>query len=223
MSRRARAVAFLAGALVCAVLAAGLANGYERSLEEQLGELRPAVLAREAIPPRRAISARRARRALEVRRVPERFLPPGTLEVPSQAIGLAPAGALVPGSYLLADQLAPPRRRGRKVPRVARGLTPLEIEVSGASPLAAGGSLPKRVDVVVTSEPGPGGRGRTYLAAKAVELLDLVESTGSAADDPLAPGSSPAFSATLAVRRASALRLIEAQNFARELRLIPSG
>lgn len=222
MSRRSRAVAFLAGAAVCAGLAATLAGGYERSLEEQLGVLRPVVVARATIPARRPITPRRARRMLEVRRIPQRFLPPGVLASPAQAVGLTPAAELAPGAYLLSGQLAPPRSRTRRAPRIGRGLSPLEIEVSGAGALAGGGSAPERVDVVVTSEPGPGGRGRTYVAAERVKLLGLVESGGSAADDPLEAAPSATHTATLAVARGDALRLIEAGNFAREVRLIPS-
>jgi Flp pilus assembly protein CpaB len=227
MSRRGRALAFLAGALVCAGLAAAIAGGYERSVSEQLGALRPVVVAESRLPANRAIEPREAERGLTVRRVPERFAPPGALTSPAEAVGLEPAADLAPGAYLLAGQLAPPKRPGRGGPRVSRGLSPIEIEVTGAGALAAssGGAHPGRVDVVVTSEPGPGGRGRTYVAAEAVELLALAEGgAGSPEDDPLATaGAPPVYTATLAVARAQALKLIQAENFARQVRLIPSG
>jgi hypothetical protein len=73
--------------------------------------------------------------------------------------------------------------------------------------------------VVVTTEPGPGGGpGRTYVAAKGVRLLALHEGDANAGDIPSAGPA--AWLATLAVSRAQALRLIHAQNFAREVRLI---
>jgi len=227
MSRRGRALAFGAGAIVCAGLAATLAGGYERSVAEQLGDLKSVVVASERIPARRAIVPKQAERALELRRVPERFAPPDALTDPDQAIGLAPAASLVPGAYVLAGQLAPPRKPGRAAPEPARGLSPIELEVTGAGALAASasGGQPARVDVVVTSEPGPGARGRTYVAAAGVELLGLVEGgSGSPEDDPLAAsGAPPVYTATLAVTRADALKLIQAENFARQVRLIPSG
>ena len=224
MSRRGRALAFGAGALVCAGLAAALAGGYESSVSEQLGELRPVVVATSRLPARRPIDPREAGRALEIRRVPERFAPQDTLTTPASAVGLEPTSDLAAGAYVLAAQLAPPRRRGDPRPQVSRGLSPIEIEVTGAGALAAdGGAGPARVDVVVTSEPGPGGRGRTYVAAEGVELLGLVEGrSGSAEDDPLAAAASPLYTATLAVARPQALRLIQAENFARQVRLIPS-
>lgn len=224
MSRRGRALAFLAGALVCAGLAAAIAGGYESSVSEQLGELRPVVVATSRLPARRPIDPRQADRALETRRVPARFAPPGALTSPAAAVGLEPIADLAPGAYVLAAQLVPPRRDGERGPDVANGLSPIEIEVTGAGALVAtAGAQPARVDVVVTSEPGPGGRGRTYVAAERVELLGLIEgASGGSDDDPLAIAGSPrTYSATLAVTRPQALKLIQAENFARQVRLIP--
>lgn len=226
MKRRGRALAFLAGALLCAGLAAALAGGYERSVAEQLGELRPVVVARARLPARRPIELRDAERSLEVRRVPARFAPVDALTAPVEAVGLEPAATLAPGAYVLAGSLSQPRKPGARAPEPARGLSPIELEVTGAGALSAGtGGATALVDVVVTSEPGPGARGRTYVAAEAVELLGLTEGTASApADDPLAlSGEAGVFTATLAVGREDALRLIQAENFARQVRLIPSG
>jgi pilus assembly protein CpaB len=223
MSRRGRALAFCAGAVVCAALAAAVAGGYERSVDAQLGALRPVVVAKTRLPARRPIEARHARTALEVRRVPERFAPADALAAPEEAVGLEPAAPLSAGSYVVAGQLATPRRRGETEPSAAKGLSPIELEVTGAGALAASGGG-RRVDVVVTSEPGPGGRGRTYVAADSVELLGLAEAGASASeDDPLAAaGAPPLHVATLAVTRAQALELIQAENFARQIRLIPA-
>lgn len=90
--------------------------------------------------------------------------------------------------------------------------------VSGAGSIAArvGGV---RVDVVVAAEPITSGRRRVRVAAEGVELLGL---------ERLEPGSVPeagddAWRATLALTRAEALELIEAENFARQIRIIPTG
>jgi Flp pilus assembly protein CpaB len=76
------------------------------------------------------------------------------------------------------------------------------------------------VDVIVTTEPGPGGGGgRTYVAAENVELLALTQSGDAAAE---LPGSGVEGStATLALTRTQSLRLIQAENFARQVRLLP--
>jgi Flp pilus assembly protein CpaB len=223
VSRRARAIAFGSAALACAGLAASLAGGYRADLEGQLGPLRPVVVARAEIPPRRALRPRDVERLLEVRRIPQRFVPGGALAAPEQAIGRAVAAAVPAGAYLLAAQLrAPGGRPRRTAPRPGRGRSPVEISVTGAAALALGDRDPAGtpVDVVVTTEPGPGGgRGRTYVAAEAVELLALTEPRGAGGAGLPGTGSGAA-TATLALTRPQALRLIEAESFARQVRLI---
>ncbi len=100
----------------------------------------------------------------------------------------------------------------------------MEIAVAGAGALAAGGDpLGRDYDVVATSEPGPGGgNGRTSLVAQDVTLLALQESGGAPGPDGLG-GAPAAWTATLAAGRDDALRLIQAHNFAREVRLITAS
>jgi Flp pilus assembly protein CpaB len=224
VSRRARAIGFGCAALACAGLAAAIAGGYRTDLESALGPLRPAVIAREPIPPRRALRPADADRLLEVRRMPSRFVPVGALSAPEQAIGRVPAARIPAGAYLLTAQLRASRRRHhRPGPRLGEGREPVQISVTGAEALAATGRGPQgtRVDVIVTTEPGPGGgKGRTYVAAEGVELLALSQGADGASTD--LPGPSAATSvATLALTQPEALRLIQAENFARQVLLIP--
>jgi Flp pilus assembly protein CpaB len=75
------------------------------------------------------------------------------------------------------------------------------------------------VDVVVTTEPGPGGgRGRTYVAAREVRLLALSQVGDSSVND--YSSSDDQWTATLALTKPQALRLIQAESFARGVRLI---
>ncbi len=224
MSRRRRAILFALAAGLCAALAARSVSGYSRGLEAQLGPLRPAVVARVALPAKRAIGAA-ATGSLEVRRVPARFLPPGVLSAPAEAIGRAPAAAIPAGAYLLGSQLREPGARSRDARPLGSRRTPVEVAVAGATALAtrlgARGGL--RVDVIVTSEPRTGsGEGRTYVAARGVRLLDLGE-PGAADGGDVASALPDASIATLALTRPQALKLIHAQNFAREVRLVASG
>ncbi len=222
MSRRLRAIAFGSAALACAGLAAAVAGGYRDDLDAQLGPLRPVVVARGTIPARRPLGPGDVDRLLEVRRVPQRFVPGGALSTPKQAIGRAPAGPIPPGAYLLAAQLRAPDRRGRPSrPPLGRGRAPVQISVTGAVALAAGARGPAgaRVDVIVTTEAGPGGgQGRTYVAAENVKLLALTE---SGADSELPGPDTEKSTATLALTRSESLRLIQAESFARQVRLIP--
>jgi Flp pilus assembly protein CpaB len=215
MSRRGRAIAFLAGALLTAGLAALVADRYGSRLASGYGPLRPVVVLGAELREGRSIGPQEIA-ALEVRRVPVRFVPPGALSAPGDALGLAPAMTLPAGSYLVGTQLRPPRRRSS--PGLGGGRRPVEISVSGAAALLTVGPAPggRRVDVVVTTEPSGPGPGRTYVAATGVPLIGL----GPGADGP-GPGGISA--ATLALTRGQALRLIAAESFARKLTLMPEG
>ena len=224
MSRRARAIAFACAALACAGMAAAVAGGYRADLEGQFGPLRPAIVARARLPAREALRPQDLSRLLEVRRIPERFAPPGAVTSPEQAIGRSPTAAIPAGAYVLAGQLEVPRAHNeRDSPRLRGGRQPVEIAVTGAEALATAGEDPRgrRVDVIVTTEPGPGhGSGRTYVTAERVELLALAQSDRGTGDSLPGPGLAT-WTATLALRRPQALRLIQAENFARQVRLIP--
>jgi Flp pilus assembly protein CpaB len=226
MRRRVRAIAFGCAALACAGLAAALAGGYRQDIQSELGPLRSVVVARTRLPPNHAIASREIGRLLEVRRVPERFAPSGALAMPEQAAGRKPAAPIPAGSYVLAAQLRDPGTRHRKAERapLGPGRRPVQIAVTGAEALASRGGDPtgERVDVVVTTEPGPRtGRGHTHVAAAGVRLLGLARSGGEAStDNPTLGGQ--AWMATLALTRSQALRLIQAESYARGVRLIGS-
>jgi Flp pilus assembly protein CpaB len=220
MSRRARAVAFAAGALGCAALAAGVAGGYRADVAAELGDLRPVLVAAEPLSARRVLRPGVVEGSLEVRRVPERFVPPDALTTPAEAAGRAPVAPVPAGSYVVASQLAEPRSARSRRRQVGPRRAPVDIAVSAAGALARFERRgPRRVDVVVTTEPGPGGGpGRTYVATKKVRLLDLRSAEG---EPDAAPGpSSASWVATLALTRSQSLRLIQAESFARQVRVI---
>ena len=217
MSRRGRAVAFLLLALAAATIAAAIANGYGSRIAGGYGALQPVVVTGAGLPAGKALGPDQVASMLEVRRVPARFVPPGALSAPDEALGLVPQAALPAGSYLLAAQLRPPQRKSAgALAGLGGSRRPVEISVSGAGALLAAGLEPAgtRVDVVVTTEPDGPGPGRTYVAAAGVPLLGL----GPGADGPSPAGVSEA---TLGLTRDQALRLIAAENFARQVTLLP--
>ena len=229
MSRRTRALGFGVAALACAGLAAAMASGYRSTspLSSVRFDRSSSRLARcrRVSPCSPAVS----RSSLEVRRVPARFVPPGSLASVKQAVGQAPTATIPAGGYVLAAQLGPPGagRRPSAGPRLGRGRSPVELAVTGAAALAASGDdvAGRPVDVVVTTEPrGASAVGRTYVAAARVRLLALQQSsnadTGASAGSAIGAGG---WSATLALTRPQALKLIEAESFARAIRLIGSG
>jgi hypothetical protein len=139
MSRRARAIAFGVGALLAAIAAGAIADGYGESVARGYGALRPVVIAAAQLPADKALAPIVTERVLEVRQVPARFVPAGALRDPAEALGLVPAAAIPSGAYLLAAQLRPPRSEAPG-PRLATGRRPVQISVSGAprlSPSAA--------------------------------------------------------------------------------------
>lgn len=217
MSRRGRALGFGLAALCAAAAAATIADGYGKRVARGYGELRPVVVTGTGLRAERAIDPELAS-GLELRRVPARFVPPGALEQPAQALGLVPTAPVPAGSYLLASQLRPPRANGSGRPRLGGGRRPVEITVSGADALLVLGARPEgsKVDVIVTTEPSSSARGRTYVAAAAVPLLAL----GPGADG-AGPGGTAA--ATLGLTRPQALRLIAAESFARQVTVLPAG
>jgi len=216
MSRRTRAFGFLLAALVAAGVAAAIANGYGASVVRGYGELRPVLVAGVDLRAGKPIDPALAATDLEVRRVPVRFVPSGVLAAPPEAVGLVPAAAIPAGSYLLAAQLRPPNADGPGA-ALGAGRRPVEIAVSGAGALRALGApaVGSKVDVAVTTEASGSGEGRTYVAAPGVPLLGLGPG-GEGVEGETA-------TATLALTRSQALRLIQAESFARRITLIPHG
>jgi Flp pilus assembly protein CpaB len=211
-----RAIAFGVGALLAAIAAGAIADGYGNSVARGYGALRPVVIAAAQLPAGKALAPTDAEKDLEVRQVPVRFVPAGALRDPAEALGLVPAAAIPSGAYLLAAQLRPPRSDAPG-PNLAAGRRPVQIAVSGAEALAVAGGDPvgSRVDVVVTAEPDDGGAGRTYVAAAGVPLLGL-----GASPEGDATGTAEA---TLGLTRPQALRLIAAESFARQVTVMPQG
>ncbi|MFN8113359.1 MAG: SAF domain-containing protein [Solirubrobacterales bacterium] len=215
MSRRGRALAFGLLAAVCGIASASIASAYRERVDAQLGATEAVVTVTRPLAAGATLRTPLLRKATEMREVPVRFLPPDALSRPTQATGRRLAVAVPAGSYLLGSQLRVPDEPDRG-PRLGDRLHPVEVTVSGAGALAAGGAG-SRVDVVVAGEPVTGGRARVTVAARGVRLLAIAPADPA---DETAAGSD-GWSATLALTRAQALDLIEAENFAREIRLIP--
>jgi pilus assembly protein CpaB len=90
----------------------------------------------------------------------------------------------------------------------------VEVAVTGARTLAGELRPGALVDVLVTTD-GDGGAPRTYLALQRVQLIDFRDSSGAEARD----GADA--TATVRVTLRQAVTLIAAQNFAREVRVVP--
>lgn len=212
MSPRGRGLVFALGALLCGALAAATSSAGGRPELGVAGELRPVVVVARGLPTGSELTRRHLQQALELRRVPAAFVPPDALSDPAAVLGRRLAVAVPAGSYLTASLLRDGGGRRQRRPARTRG-TPVEITVSGAGALAAGGGTP-RVDVIVAGGGGPGPwRGSARVIARAVPLLDLRRA-------PSEPGLGARQLATLAPRRDQALRLIRAEAAGRTIRLL---
>ena len=212
--RRLRAVLFAAAALLAAGAAALVADGYGSKVAGSYGPLRPVVVAADRRSrPARCSGPMRSRARSSPASVPARFVPPGSLGTPAQALGLQPIAPIPAGAYVLGPQLEPPPRDRPPRPGLGGGRRPVEIAVTGARALLAAGPpvAGAPVDVLVTTEPEGTGPGRTYVAAARVPLLALQAGQGGGA------------AATLGLTRPQALELISAENFARGVRLLPAA
>ncbi|MGH2981982.1 MAG: SAF domain-containing protein, partial [Solirubrobacterales bacterium] len=144
MSRRARAVAFFGLSAGCAALAAAVANGYGTRVAQGFGSLREVVVVVRQLPAGEPIGRAQVSGSLEVRRIPGRFVPPGALASPHQALGQEPAAVLPAGSYLVAAQLRlPAAKTADNGPRLGSGRRPVEIAVGGGEARVALGGSPE--------------------------------------------------------------------------------
>lgn len=215
---RRRGLLLLSIALASGGLAASQVHERERSVAAQVGPAVPVLVAARDVP----AGARIARGALALRRVPARFVPPDALGSAAGVAGVAGARAAVPvaaGTYLTAGLFEGAGRGQPGGGGIGRGERAVTVEVSGAAALVPGA----RVDVLVSTESGAGGR--TLMALAGAVLLRL-EAGGGGYDDPEAtaatgPGAGgPTALATLRVTVRQAVYLTAADNFAREIRLL---
>lgn len=209
MSRRRRAVLMLVAAIGAGLLAVTLVGGYSSSVAESYGELRPVVVLTRGLPPGQRISPRVAASSLESRQVPARFAPAGAFGNPSEAIGLETVSALPPGSYVTESGLRRPVNERRKRPPAIKGRHLVELSVAGAGAVNGAG----KVDVLISTE-GDRGGGRTMVAARRVPLVEI----GQSGQSETGPGLTQV---TVALTRRQAIRLIDAQSFARRITVLP--
>jgi pilus assembly protein CpaB len=205
---------------VCAGLAVSLVRDYAQEVRAQVGPLVPVLVARNEIARGKTVMPANASHYTLERRVPQRFVPPGSFRSAAEVIGLKALVRIPAGAYLGQSGL------GETAPRAAPtgssstpGARVVEVPVAGARSLEALLRPGVRVDVLVTSERGPGPP-RTYLALQRIELADFrAEGDGRSFGD--GGARDPDAVAALRVTLPQAVLLTAAQNFARELRLVP--
>lgn len=202
--RSGRRALLLAGcSILLGTLAASDVAGREAALRRAIGFPVPVVVAARDL----RAGERLGPRALAVRIVPERYAPRGRYGSEEALAGLRagvaiPAGADIQRALLAGDGSAPVASGERVTQLVAIG--DRETIVPGVG-----------VDVVVTRDRGSGA-GRATLALQDAEVLAVRPAPPGRQDD-----GQPRVSVALRTTAAQAVGLAEAQDFARELRLLP--
>lgn len=205
-ARRRRGLLLLSVALASGGLAASRVHEREKRAAGHLGPAVEVLVAARDLP----AGTRVTRGALGLRRVPARFAPPDALTAGMRVAGARVSVPVAAGSYLNAGLFEGDEAGGGEVAR--RGERDVTVGVAGGG--APGDLVPgARVDVLVSTEAGPAG-GRTVMALAGAELLGLAEAPGDASTGPTAL-------ATLRVSLRQAIYLTAADNFAREIRLLP--
>ena len=199
-------------AAVCAGLAASSVDRYADDVAAQVGPLREVVVARADLQRGTLVTAAVARASLELRRVPRRFVPPRSLGAPQQAIGFRTLASISEGDYVGEAQLGTAASSRR--PSAARGGRLVEVAVTGAQTIGDALEPGALVDVLVTTD-GNSGQPRTYLALQRIPLVGFRDSAAAGSREG-ADGT-----ATLRTSLRQAATLIAAENFAREVRVVP--
>lgn len=209
MNRRRRATLMLIAAAGAGLLAVTLVGGYSNSVAGSYGELRPVVVSTRALSTGRVVTPKVAAASFEIRQIPARFVPVGALSDPEHAVGLEPVGPLPAGSYLTGPDLRPPVEAKERSNPAGKGRHAVAISVSGAGALSGSG----RVDVLVTTDDDRGG-GSTGIAARGVPLIAV----GQTGQSEAGPGLTEV---TLGLTRRQAIRLVDAESFARRITVLP--
>jgi pilus assembly protein CpaB len=216
-ARRRRGLLLLSVALASGGLAASQVYERERRAAERLGPSVEVLVAVRDVP----AGARVTRNVIGLRRIPARFAPSDALASAEGVVGARVSAAVRAGGYLTASLFEDADERGRSALR--RGERAVTVEVTGGSALA-GLEPGARVDVLVSTDTGAAG-GRTTMALAGAELLRVEAGAGSAYEDADPAGgrsmAAPTALATLRVSIEQAVYLTAADNFAREIRLLP--
>ncbi len=191
------------------LLAVTLVGGYSSSVAQSYGDLTPVVVLTRGLTPGQGISPQVARTSFEVRQVPARFMPAAAISDPAQVVGMETVAPLPAGSYLTGPALKPPGSDKPERPVAGIGRHAVVLSVAGAGALTGTG----RVDVLVTTDNDRGG-GATVVAARKVPLISI----GRGGQSDAGPGLTEV---TLGLTREQAIRLVDAQTFARRITVLP--
>jgi pilus assembly protein CpaB len=207
----------LGAGAICAGLAVSSVDRYASDVEARVGRPVPVVVATRELPRGRVITHSTATMALAERQVPQRFVPPGALRSKASAIGLETAAALAAGDYVGAGQLRPARGPAPGASHGPADARLVEVGVAGARTMSGVVRAGALVDVLISTEGAVSGS-RTFLAVQRVPVVGFEAGAPNSLGD---KGAAADGVVTLRVSLRQAVLLTAADNFAREVRLVP--
>ena len=217
MTPRRRAAVMLGASAICAGLAVSAVDRYAGEVESHVGPLVPVVVAARDIPRGSSITPAVASASLAGRQVPQRFAPPGALRARADAVGFEASSGMPAGDYVGASQLRPARRAPGAQARWPGDARLVEVAVAGAQTMSQVLRAGARVDVLITTDRGRAAP-RTFLALQRMPVVGFESgATGSLGDESRAADGRVTLRATLR----QAVLLTAADNFAREVRVVP--
>jgi pilus assembly protein CpaB len=209
MTPRRRAILLSGLAILLGVLAASDVSGREQALRRDLGAPVAVVVAAADVP----AGTRLAPGRLAVRQIPSRYAPALSYANPAALAGQRTAVAIPRGTAIVTALLdrgdpqadeGPPLRKGERIADLVAVGSPALVRTGG------------RVDVLVTREQADG-QGSTTLALEDAEVLSASPAPAGGHDD----DGTQRVRVALRVTLRQAVTLAAAQNFARELRVLP--
>ncbi len=220
LKRRRRGLILLLLAGATAALSVSLVTRHTDAVNAQLGPLQEVLMTKKDLPKDTFIKPDNVERYLEVRLVAERFVPRKHFSSVDQVVGLKSQVDIPAGTYVSIGQVSDAESQNDQ--EIRDGLRAVEISVE-ASRFLAGMIVPgSRVDFLVTMD-GEGGPSVTYLAYENLPVLRAVKADdeGGKADGLGSEGGSRRMLVTVRVTAKTAVYLVAAENFAKQLRVLP--
>ncbi len=220
LKRRRRGIVLLLLAGATAALSVSLVTRHTDAVNAQLGPLQEVLMTKKDLPKGTDLEPDNIDRYLEVRLVAERFVPRKHFSSADQIVGLKSQVDISAGTYVSVGQVSNAGEEDDQ--EIRNGLRAVEISVEASRSLAGMITPGSRVDFLVTME-GEGGSAVTYLAYENLSVLRAVkaDSEGGGADSVGAEDSAGRMLITVRVSAKTAVYLVAAENFAKQIRVLP--
>ena len=219
VKRWRRGIVLISLAGVAAALSASLVSRHTGAVNAQLGPLQEVLMTKSDLPSDTVLKPENVDRYLETRLVAKRFAPRRHYSSSEQILGLETQVEIPAGTYVSPGQIS--EAGNENAPRFRNGFRAVELGVVASRSMAGMIEPGSRIDLLVTVE-RDGGAGITYLAYENIAVLAVAREERKEGDpaDP-ADGASGRMLVTVQVSARTAIHLVAAENFAKQIRALP--